>query len=674
MNDDSQTAPGLLGKISSGSLAGDGSSAHTRRIAEILAPFVLGTALTIGWFVVSSEQVRRDKSLRLEGIASTMAAALNSNFELQFETLNSLPAFFVASDDVTRSDFGIFVRRAMRRFPSIYAFQWLPRVEAADRAAFEARLRVDGIGGNGIREIIDSQNAQPAADRAEYFPVLYGEPGVQFVFGLDLASHPEQGPYYRRACVSDGTVATLPLSLIEDPPDVLSVIVINAVRFEGTRSDQSCDGLAMMILRVNRVVTQAIGEERLRQFEVSITTENTTSEPRAVFRSLSARANNERRIDWPSATREIKVSDQHWILDVTPVPDSPLSPGGSSWLVLPVGLLLSALLSYGVHAWLAITRLHRRVDAALELGQYNLGRQLGEGGMGTVYEATHRMLARPVAIKLIRTDGAANSQGPGGIRHELVARFEKEAQATSKLESPHTIRVYDFGQTESGVFYYVMELLNGLDLESLVTRYGTVSPGRCIHFLRQACASIHEAHLSGLVHRDIKPANIFACRHALEYDFVKVLDFGLVKSTREEDATPAITRAGNVMGTPAFAAPEAILNERAEPRSDVYSLGCVGYWLLCGEHVFPTESAAEALVRHVNDAPPVPSNRSQVEIPTDVEDIILRCLAKDPDKRPESAEELARLLGACRDAGTWGKVEAAQWWAAHAEASSPPVS
>ena len=668
MTDDRGGVRSGLTKLGAGLSVGRSVSARRRRLVGFIVPFAFGAALTVGVYFTIADRRRSDKLARFEEIVSEMAAALQANLDLQFETLHGIPPFFAASDNVTRSDFSVFVRSAMRRYSSIYVFQWLPRVTAADRVAFEALLRAEGYQGSGLREIVDAENARPAADRPEYFPVLYGEPAIQIVFGLDLASHPEQGIHYRRACTANGMVATPPLSLIEDPPDVLSVIAISSVRLRGTASDEPCDGLAMMILRVNPVVTRAIDEERLREFSIVLTAENSAGVIQPVFQNLEGSAAPGEDARWPAATREIGVSDRTWTLQASPSPGTPLAPGGSPWFVLPVGLLLSILIGYGVAASVTITGLRKSVDAALELGQYKLGRKLGAGGMGVVYEARHRMLARPAAIKLIRPDAPSTSgeSGRAGRSSEsLMARFEKEAQATSQLESPHTISVYDFGKTEDGAFYYVMEYLHGMDLESLVERFGTLPPARCVYLLHQICTSLAEAHHRGLVHRDIKPANIFVCRQGLDYDFVKVLDFGLVKATKAPEASLALTQAGAILGTPAFLAPETIMNTVSDARADIYAVGCVAYWMLTGENVFPAQSVAHMLVRHVQDAPPAPSSRCDADIPAELEELILLCLTKDPDGRPQSVTEISRVLSDCHTADSWGSEDAARWWSAH---------
>ena len=296
-----------------------------------------------------------------------------------------------------------------------------------------------------------------------------------------------------------------------------------------------------------------------------------------------------------------------------------------------------------------------------ELGCYELVEKLDHGGKGEIWRARHQMLARPVAVKLIRPE-LIGVKSPAEAA-ALVARFKREAEATATLHSSHTVSLHDFGVTPEGAFYYVMEMLDGLDLETLVRRYGPVPPERAIHLLVQACDSLAEAHAVGLVHRDVKPANIVACHWGLKWDFVKVLDFGLVKATWTMGDDDQLTSEGAITGTPAYMAPEAALGGRdLDARVDLYGLGCVAYWLLTGERVFLGRTAVEVLMHHVKTPPVPPSERAGRPIPPDLEALVLACLAKEPDDRPPSAEWLAARLAECRTAEAWTPERARRWW------------
>ncbi len=307
--------------------------------------------------------------------------------------------------------------------------------------------------------------------------------------------------------------------------------------------------------------------------------------------------------------------------------------------------------------------LGRQARKARELGSYKLGEPIGQGGMGTVFRAEHRLLARQAAIKLIRPE-ALGARDVDEAR-VLVERFKREAQAAATLRSSHTIELYDFGTTQQGSFYYVMELLDGMDLDTLVDRFGPVQPERAVHFARQACLSLAEAHDRGLVHRDIKPSNLVASRLGVQHDYLKVLDFGLVKAQSGQGQT-LLTQPHMTTGTPAFMPPELALAEEAiDGRADLYALGCVMYWLLTGQLVFEGNNPMKVMHQHISDAPVPPSQRSEMRIPAELEDAIMDCLAKEPDERPANAQLLIDRLDAVPLAADWTPQRARQWWDVH---------
>ncbi|HEX6432860.1 MAG TPA: serine/threonine-protein kinase, partial [Gemmatimonadales bacterium] len=309
------------------------------------------------------------------------------------------------------------------------------------------------------------------------------------------------------------------------------------------------------------------------------------------------------------------------------------------------------------------TRLGKQVARERELGSYRLGELLGRGGMGEVYRASHRMLARPAAIKLIHPEVlAARDRKSAGL---AVARFRREAEAAAQLRSPHTVELYDFGETEDGTLYFVMELLEGMDLETLVRKEGPLPQQRVIHILRQVCESLEEAHVSSLVHRDIKPANIHVGRVGLQHDFVKVLDFGLVKSvlpTAGEDSMA--TAAGLTPGTPAYMSPELAMGEKCDGRADLYALGCVAYYLLTAQLVFDAASGFQMIAKHIQELPGPPSQRTELDVSPELDRVVLACLAKKPEDRPQSAAELDRMLAEI-EIEPWSEEEATRWWRTH---------
>jgi serine/threonine-protein kinase len=311
-----------------------------------------------------------------------------------------------------------------------------------------------------------------------------------------------------------------------------------------------------------------------------------------------------------------------------------------------------------------LTKDRSDLQQARRMGSYQLVERLGHGGMGEVWKARHEMLARSAMIKMI-LPGLTGGKTPDESQRAM-RRFHREAQATAALESPHTVKLFDFGTTSGGTFYYVMEMLYGVDLETLVERFGPVPAERAVHMLRQVCWSLTEAHASGLVHRDIKPANIFTCRLGLRYDFVKVLDFGLVKRTYLGEGESRLTADGLISGTPAYLAPETVSSDEAfDGRADIYSLGCVAYWLLTGKLVFEGANQMKMVMDHVQTSPVPPSQRTELEIPPGLEEIVMSCLAKDPAQRPQDALELDRRLAAVAPGKSWGEERAEKWWKVH---------
>jgi serine/threonine-protein kinase len=304
------------------------------------------------------------------------------------------------------------------------------------------------------------------------------------------------------------------------------------------------------------------------------------------------------------------------------------------------------------------------VAEARRMGSYQLTARLGSGGMGEVWRAKHRLLARPAAVKLIRAERLARDAEQQRI---ALARFEREAQATALLQSPHTIDLYDFGIKDDGTFYYVMELLSGLDLDAMVTRFGPLPPERAAFLVVQACDSLGEAHTRGLIHRDVKPANLYVCRYARHVDFVKVLDFGLVKPYGDSalGADMRLTADDSVSGTPAFLAPEQVVGGDIDERTDVYALGCVLYWMLTGTYVFRGKSAMDTLMRHVQDSPQPASMRTEQDVPTELDDLVLQCLAKSPSERTPTVDRLADRLQSIAWRETWTDDRAMQWWDRH---------
>ena len=293
---------------------------------------------------------------------------------------------------------------------------------------------------------------------------------------------------------------------------------------------------------------------------------------------------------------------------------------------------------------------------ARKLGNYLIHGELGSGGMGDVLVAQHALLVRPTALKVLRANGDDRT---------ALARFEREVRLSATLTHPNTITIYDVGRTADNSLYYAMEYLEGMDLQKLVEKFGPIPPARAVYLLTQICGSLSEAHSRDIIHRDIKPGNIFLTRRGGLYDFVKVLDFGLAKQI-ESDASAAITKTGILFGTPRYLAPETVYgDDRVDGRVDLYGLGGVAYWLLAGQPPFTAESSVELVVDHVKTIPKRPSEVSELSIPPELDDIVMKCLEKKPEDRYQTARELQKALEAVPFATPWSGDKAREWWSLH---------
>jgi eukaryotic-like serine/threonine-protein kinase len=322
-----------------------------------------------------------------------------------------------------------------------------------------------------------------------------------------------------------------------------------------------------------------------------------------------------------------------------------------------MGMWLAIAVSVSVYASHRIEVLRQQASEARKLGQYQLKRRLGVGGMGAVYLAEHVLLRRPCALKLIRPERAGDPNN--------LLRFEREVQATATLTHPNTVQIYDYGHTEDGTFYYVMEYLPGMTLEELVKQNGTLPPARAIHLLRQICGALREAHAIGMVHRDIKPGNVMVCERGGVHDTVKLLDFGLVLPQGGAAGAERLTEEGAVAGTPAYMSPEqAGGQEDLDPRSDIYSVGALTYFLLTGQPPFAGRSAVKMLAAHLYERPE-PLTKYRPDVPADLQAAVLRCLAKNPAERFEDVDRLEAALAECHT-GQWSVKEAAAWWRSQA--------
>jgi eukaryotic-like serine/threonine-protein kinase len=310
----------------------------------------------------------------------------------------------------------------------------------------------------------------------------------------------------------------------------------------------------------------------------------------------------------------------------------------------------------------SLRHMHEDLSRTEYFGSYHLVELLGRGGMGEVWLARHRFLRREAALKVVL--GGLLEKAGAWEQRQIQKRFETEAQAIASLRSPHTVEIYDYGLAENGSLYYAMEYLEGLDAETLVNEYGPQPPGRVVSFLRQACESLEEAHDAGLIHRDVKASNIFICRLGKQSDFVKVLDFGLVKELAGPTQT-TLTKSNGTSGTPAFMAPEQVRGDQVDARTDIYGLGCLAYFLLTGNLVFNKPNGMAMAAAHLTERPELPSSRSELPVPASLENVVMACLEKKAADRPQSAAALRAMLDACADVAPWTAEEADRWWLLH---------
>ncbi len=351
-------------------------------------------------------------------------------------------------------------------------------------------------------------------------------------------------------------------------------------------------------------------------------------------------------------------------LAVTPLVLTPLAAsrhapleGEFFFSMLDMVTLLAVAIAIAVFGSHRLQMLEAQAFEAQQLGQYRLKKRLGSGGMGEVYLAEHLLLRRPCAVKLIRPEQAGDPTN--------LHRFEREVRAMATLTHWNTVEIYDYGHADDGTFYYVMEYLPGLNLENLVGRWGPLPAGRAIHLLSQVCQALEEAHGVGLLHRDIKPSNIISCERGGVFDVVKLLDFGLVQESRLTKDADRLTQLGTIIGSPPYMSPEQAAGKNTlDARSDIYSLGAVAYFLLTGQAPFVRETAMMMLMAHAYE-PVVPLTKVRPEVPLDLQEVVMRCLEKDPANRYANAKSLEKDLAACAAADQWTAEEAAQWWREH---------
>ncbi|HTV25517.1 MAG TPA: CHASE domain-containing protein [Polyangiaceae bacterium] len=632
-----------------------------REHASSLAVLLVGVGVSVGVAAFLLIRNRDREQAAFNADVAPIVANLRSAFELPLEVLASTANLFEASREVTRAEFARFVKPALERHPGIRALEWIPLVAEADRERYEEAARADGLTGFQFRERNTDGTMAPAEPRAEHLPIFFMEPGHPLVLGFDCASDRERRECAERARTLGHAVASQRLQLLDDPPSTYSIAVFQPV-FDAAaeRGPSGVRGFACEVFRVRSLAEHAIEQSVRRDVQVALFDPDAPPERRALFESVPGAADAEGGLVLESPLR---YADRSWQIRLRAGPAYPRSSAGQPALALIAGLSSSLLLALGLSAAKVIRRLRLQIAEQQRIGQYTLLEKLGQGGAGVVYRARHALLRRPTAVKLQLEPTRDPRQ---------LARFEREVQLTSELTHPNTISIYDYGRTPEGICYYAMEYIDGLTLEQLVESSGPLPAARVSHLLRQVCHALAEAHAVGLVHRDIKPGNLMVCRRGGIPDFVKVMDFGLVKdiSTAALERREPITQsASTVIGTPLYLAPEAISRPAdVDTRADLYAIGAVAYFLVVGEPVFDGETVLTVLHQHLHSAPRPPSERVRAEVPAELERIILRCLEKDPGRRFASAKALADALDGVPGGGSWTALDAQAWWETRGDA------
>jgi len=638
------------------------SSSRSRsqhRLADWRLPvsvFLLGVLISFAAVVGIHGRARAARQAEFERRAARLAGTAEDSFDTPLEVLRSIPAFFEASQDVSRAEFHAFVRHALERYPWIYALEWIPRVPGPERAAYEAAAIADGLADYHFKQ--DAAPGPPvrADERTEYLPLFYMEPPNPVALGLEETALPARRAALERARDLGVTALSDRIKLVQDDVRVTSVIAFHPIYRRGELPGdvrgrrEALRGLAAAVFRIAPVLSASLHGEDLDAFDLALL-DIEVQPPAVLYEShpatVAARAHE------TTFERVATIGGRRWVFRVGDRGDM-VKAWQAGWPAFGIGLLVSALCAALAYVLRSFRHLRRQVQAAQRLGEYTLVEVLGQGGMGTVYRAHHAILRRPTAIKLL---------DPARSTPAMLARFETEVQLTSSLSHPNTVIIYDYGHTPDGVFYYAMELIEGITLQAMVDSDGPQAPERVVHILVQVCAALAEAHGIGLVHRDVKPSNIMLCNRGGIPDFVKVLDFGLAKDLTGGNA-PHLSQSVTLLGTPLYIAPELVVNQTAiDGRVDLYAVGAVAYFLLTGTPVFSGNTTFEVCAKHLSIVPEPPSQRLGRGIPPELEALVMQCLAKQPGARPASAEALGEALRGLA-VGTWDPARAKAWWQA----------
>lgn len=632
-----------MGKAGKGRFAG-----FIRTFLPPIAVFLVGAVGTLAAFIFARQQERSNHQLLEQRRAADATSAIFLALQVPVEAALTLPAFLNARGTVTQTEFDAFARPLLERHRSLKKLQWAVRVTDSGRAEFEARW------GLSIREPGPGGTMVLAPQRPEYYPILFIAPDAPAASGLDVAFDDSRRRMLERA-VSTGRATLSPrFRLIEDPTDAFSVAV-NAPLRRATQEAGRDEvvGVGAAIFQPQVVVSEAVSALSLDGMLFVL--RDASSEGRDVLfgypQGVGASWDAQKVVEERQYTRDFNYLDRRWTIQWRWGAPS----HRTGWFVLGFGALVTLLASGLIALRSMMSSLRSEMFAAQRLGNYRLGRKLGEGGMGTVYLGHHALLRRPTAVKVIRLDPNVP---------ELSKRFEREARYTSRLTHPNTIAVFDYGETDGGVFYYAMEYVRGVTLRDLVKACGPLPLGRVHNIMLQVAGSLSEAHAKGILHRDIKPENVMLSERGGIPDFVKVLDFGLVKdASASASVDSSLSTRAALLGTPGYIAPEAITDGSAfTPASDVYSMGALLYFLVTGKRVYQAGSRGLVLKLALSQDPALPSSHLEQGLPEAWEEFMVRCLLREPERRPADARAFLKELQALPCPTQYSEAEALEWW------------
>ncbi len=616
------------------------------------AAIAIGAALTA---LVAREVGRRDQLARraaLDDARPRVGFAVRDRIRLPAEALHTVGAFLAHAPTVERATFDAVAADVLARLPPVYALEWAPMVTADQRAAVEAQAGRDLRPDWRVREP-GPDGLVTATVRARYLPILFSYP-TNDAWGFDVLSRPESQRTSATACQRGETTASPRYRLIEDAEDRASIIIYQPVWRGGqiptTARCESMHGLAVLIFRVSDVLAEVVVRAERDRLDVVVDDVTTAGAAERLFESRPGAAARAARVD--HVDTPLPLYGRTWRVRLAST-----APAASRVPAIAIGAALTAIATglLVVIAWLFTHR--RRLTAMSRLGQYQVERELGRGAMGVVYRARHRLLGRPAALKLL---------APDLVDAASRARFEREVRLAAQLQHPGIVTVYDFGVTAEGLFFYAMELLDGITVRDLIQDAAEVPVARSIHIVRQVAAALSEAHRNRIVHRDLAPANLMITVRADTYDVVKVLDFGLVKRIRavasDDVRDSAESDPGVVIGSPGFIAPEVLRGRDADERVDVYALGAVWYALLTGLTPFSGSTPA-AIMRAQLRGAPVSLRKLRPTLPAAIEELIMDCMQPDPRLRVRSMADLLLRLDTL-DVPAWTQDDARAWWAA----------